>query len=184
MQILFSEEELHQLALDRSAATTTVTFGLSTPLSPRLQLGVNATQSAIEATAASGGVPANPATDYAYYSVDLVASSLYSERDVSIFGLRYSESDSSNIYTITVDSRIRFSRAWRFSPRIRVDYREILTDGGEQWTYAPGLRLEYRPGRKLRLELIAGKQFSAREMVDADQDRESYYVSLGYQLFF
>ena len=184
LTILFSEDELQQLALDRSAATTTFTLGLSKALSPKLQLGLNATQSTIEATPASGGVPANPATDYAYYSVDLVASSLFSERDVSIFGLRYSESDNSNIYTLNLDSRFRIGRAWRISPRIRVDYREILTDNSQQWTYTPGLRLEYRPGRKVRVELTTGKQSSAREMEQADQDRESYYVSVGYQLFF
>ena len=184
LQTLFTEDEIYQLALDRSATTTTYTLGLSRPLTPKLQLGFNATRSRIEETPASGGVPENPESTYAYYSLDLVASSLFTERDVTIFGLRYAESGTSNIYTINIDSRFSIGRSWRISPRLRVDYREITTDASEQWTYTPGLRLEYRWGRKVRLELMAGQQYSARESTTLDQDRESYYVSAGYQLFF
>jgi len=184
LKTLFTADEIYQLALDRSAATTTITLGLSRPLSPKLQLGFNATHSTIEATPESGGVPSNPESTYGYYSLDLVASSLFTERDVTIFGLRYAESGTSNIYTINIDSRFRIGRAWRLSPRLRVDYREITTDNSEQWTYTPGLRLEYRWGRKVRLELMAGRQFSQRESDVLDQDRDSYFVSAGYQLFF
>jgi hypothetical protein len=35
-----------------------------------------------------------------------------------------------------------------------------------------------------RIELEAGKQFSQRETVNADFDRESYYINIGYQSFF
>lgn len=184
LQTLFSEEELLQLALDRSAATTTFTLGLSKALTPKLQLGINATHSIVDATEESGGVLATPETEYSYYSMDVVASSLFTERDVSIFGLRYSRSDSNNVYTVNVDTRFRIGKSWRIAPRLRVDYREIITDASEQWTYTPGLRLEYRRGRKLRIELMAGKQFSVREMTNTNQDRESYYVNVGYQLFF
>lgn len=184
LQTIFTENEMHELALDRSAATTTVTLGLSKALSPKLQLGFNATHSTVEATPESGGVLATPDAEYAYYSMDLVVSSLFSERDVSIIGLRFSESDTNNVYTINLDSRFRIGKSWRIAPRLRVDYREIATDASEQWTYTPGLRLQYRRGRKFRMELMAGKQFSVREMTDVDQDRESYYVNVGYQLFF
>jgi SPOR domain len=185
LKVFFTEDELHQFALDRSAVTNTVTLGLSKAMSPKLQLGLNATQSSVEATEASGGVPANPAAEYSYVSLDLVASSVFSERDVSIVSVRYSQSDTANVYTLNLDSRFSIGRAWRISPRLRIDYREIMTDASEQWSYTPGLRLDYRRGRKLRVELLAGKEFSSRQMVDsADQNRESYYVSAGYQWFF
>ena len=185
LQTLYTEDEIRQFAIDRSATTTTVTLGLSRPLTPKLQLGFNATQSSVEETPASGGVLANPASTYGYYSLDLVASSLFTERDVTIFGLRFSDSESSNAYTFNIDSRFQIGRSWRISPRLRVDYRKFNTDGSEQWIYTPGLRLEYRWGRKVRLEMIAGKQFSTRELsANLDEDRESYYFSAGYQLFF
>jgi tetratricopeptide (TPR) repeat protein len=185
MKILFDEDTLRQLALDRSALTTTTTLGVSKTLTPKLQLGLNATRSGVDATEASGGVPANPQFDYSYYSLDLVASSIFSERDVSIISMRYSQSGTSDIYTLNLDSRFSVGRAWRINPRLRVDYRDITTDGSTQWSYTPGLRLEYRPGRTLKFELQAGKEFSTRQLTGApDLNRESYYVSAGYQWFF
>lgn len=185
MKVLFDEDTLRQLALDRSALTTTTTLGLSKALTPKLQLGLNATRSSADATEASAGVPANPQFDYSYYSLDLVASSIFSERDVSIISMRYSQSGTSDIYTLNLDSRFSVGRAWRISPRLRIDYREITTDTSTQWSYTPGLRLEYRPGRTLRFELQAGKEFSTRQLTGVpDLNRESYYVSAGYQWFF
>ena len=48
----------------------------------------------------------------------------------------------------------------------------------------PGLRLQYRLGRRMRLEFEAGKQFSVRDMGNSDMDRESYFVNAGYQFFY
>jgi hypothetical protein len=39
-------------------------------------------------------------------------------------------------------------------------------------------------GRHARFELQTGKQFSTREMARSDQDRESWFVYAGYQLFY
>jgi len=50
--------------------------------------------------------------------------------------------------------------------------------------YTPGLRIQFRPSRRLRVEFEAGKQYSQRQLADTDLDRESYFISLGYQAFF
>ena len=39
-----------------------------------------------------------------------------------------------------------------------VDYREIKTDRSTQWIYTPGLRVQYRMGRRLRFELQTGRR--------------------------
>jgi len=179
-----AEDEIRQLALDRSAATTTVTLGLSRPLSPKLQLGLNATRSDVDATVESGGVAAVPASTYSYFSVDLVASSLFTQGDVGIISLRHAETSTTDIETLNVDARFPLGRAWRINPRLRVDFRRIRSDMSEERIYTPGLRLQYRPSRRLRVELEAGKQFSTRAMATADLDRESYFVNLGYQFFY
>ena len=36
----------------------------------------------------------------------------------------------------------------------------------------------------MRLELEAGREFVQRDMTLVDQDRESYFVNLGYQFFY
>ena len=184
LRIFFTEDEIRQFALDRSAATTTYTFGLSRPFSPKLSMNLNASISSIDATPESGGVPATPDSEYSYYSADVVASSLFTEGDVGILGLRYAVSETTDVYSTTIDTRFPIGRGWRISPRLRVDYREINTDQSTQWIYTPALRVQYRMGRHARFELQTGKQFSTREMEKADQDRESWFVYAGYQLFY
>ena len=184
LRLFFTEEEIRQFALDRSASTTTYTFGLSRPFSPKLSMNFNASLSSIDATPESGGVAATPDSEYSYYSADVVASSLLTEGDVGILGFRYAVSGTTDVYSTTIDTRFPAGGGWRISPRLRVDYREIHTDRSTQWIYTPGLRLQYRMGRRARFELQTGKQFSTREMAASDQDRESWFVNVGYQLFY
>ena len=184
LSAVMTEDELRQLALDRAATMTTTTIGVAKPLTPRFQLNLNASQTTMEATPESGGVAATDATTYQYFSTDLVASSLYSQADVTIFGLRYSDSDSTEVWSINLDTRFSFNRSFRINPRLRVDYREIKSDLSNEWIYTPGLRMQYRWGQKVRLEFEAGKQFANRTFVETDMKRESYFINFGYQFFF
>ena len=180
----FTPDELRQIALDRSPQSNTITLGLSRPLTPRLQLGFNATRSDVDATPDSGNVPGNPASNYTYYSADLIASSLLKQGDTSIVTLRRTESSTATIDSISLDSRFPIGRAFRISGRLRVDRRNVTADGSDELIISPRLRLHYRPFRRLRLDLEAGKQFSDREMDIADLERESYFLYLGYQYFY
>ena len=181
-----TEVQIRQQALDRSPMTSTATLGLSRPLTPHLQLNVNANRSIVDAMPASGDAPASPEAEYIYFSTDLVSSSLFREGDVGILSLRYATSDSADTYTMSLDTRFPIGRKWRINPRLRVDYREVTSDMSTQWTYTPGLRLQYRLGRRGRIELDTGKRFSSRDMINTDlnQDQESYFINLGYQLYY
>ncbi len=184
LKVLFTESELRQFALDRSPEVKTFSAGISKPLTPKLQMNLNANISAIASTPESAGVAATESTEYSYYSGDLVASGLFREGDVAILGLRYSASDTTDVYSVNLDARFPIGKAWRINPRLRVDYREIQTDQSTQWIYSPALRIQYRPDRRWRLELSAGKQFSYRDMESSDMDRESDFIHLGYQFFY
>jgi len=179
-----TESELRLLALDRSAMTTSATLGVSRPLTPKLQFNISANVAVVDAIPESGDAPAVPEAEYGYFSADLVATSMFKEGDVGILSLRYATSDSADVYTVNIDSRFPIGRTWRINPRLRVDYREINSDLSTQWIYTPGLRLQYRIGRRARIDFEAGKQFSSRDMTNSDLDRESYFVNLGYMLFY
>jgi len=182
--ILYTEPEIQQLALDRAAMTTTMTLGIFQPLTPKIQINVNASQSTIEATPESGGIFATPESTYTYISTDFVGSSLIKEGDVTLLGLRYADSENTAVYSIHLDTRFPIGSYFRFNPRLRVDYREIKSDMSTQMIYTPGIRLQYRKDRRFRVELEAGMQFSSRDMANLTEDRESYFVNLGYQLLF
>ena len=184
LQDLFTEDEIRQLSVDRTPLATSVTGGISYSLSPRLQLNADINQTTVEATPESGGVGAMPASTYDYMSATLVASSLFKQGDVTIFSVRYSESESSQVTSLSLDSRFPIGASWRINPRLRVDKRQVVSDSSNEWLYTPGVRIQYRRSRKLNVELEAGKQFAQRQLVDSDIDRESYFINLGYQMFF
>lgn len=181
---IFSEDELYQLGLDRSPLSTTYSVGASYTLSQKWQFSADANQSSIEATPDSGGVFGIPASDYRYISANLIASSLIKEGDITIVGLRHSDSTSSKVMTLTIDSRYPFSRSWRVNPRVRIDRRDRISDANYEWIYTPGLRIQFRPSQKFRMDFEAGKQYSQRDSQNINLDRESYFISLGYQVFF
>lgn len=182
--VLFTEEEIRQLGLDRTPLASSFTAAVSYSLSPRIQLSFDANQTTVEASPESGGVAATPESTYNYVSSTLVASSLFREGDVSMLSLRYSESDSTQVTSLTVDSRFPIGRRWRINPRLRVDQRRIMADSSDELLLSPGLRVQFRQNRKWRFELEAGKQFATRETLGADLDRESYFINVGYQAFF
>jgi len=185
LRVLFTEDEIRQFALDRSPEVTTYSGGMSRPFTPKLHLNLNASLSTVAASPESAGVAATEQSKYSYYSADMVMSSMFTEGDVGIVGLRYAVSDTTDVYSINIDTRFPIGgRSLRINPRLRVDYREINADQSTQWIYTPSLRLQYRMGRRIRLQFEAGKQFSVRDMATTDMDRESYFVNVGYQFFY
>lgn len=181
---IYPEDEIRQFSIDRSPLSTTYTLGMSHSLTPKLQINADINQTTVAATPESGGVFETPATTFRYFATNIVASSLFKEGDVSIFGVRYSDSDTSTVVTLTLDSRFPFGRTWRVNPRLRVDRREILADSNYEWIYTPGIRIQYRRSQRFRIELEVGKQFAQRETITADLDRESFFINFGYQVFF
>lgn len=182
--ILYPEDEIREFAIDRAALTTTYTVGASQPLSPRFHINVNASQATIEGTPESGGVFATEKSTYTYISTDLVASSLITEGDVSLFGLRYSDSQNTEVFAVHLDTRFPIGKYFRLNPRLRVDHRTIKSDLSTQWIYTPGIRIQYRKDRRFRIEFEGGLRISSREMTGLTEDRESWFVNLGYQFLY
>ena len=182
--VLYTPEEIRQLSLDRAPLTTSYSVGMSHSISPRFQINADANQTSVEATPASGGIGATLQTTYIYFSTSLTASSLLREGDVAMIGLRYSNSDTTQVISLNIDTRFPIGRKFRINPRLRVDRREIMQDSSHEWLYTPGLRMQYRWNRKFRFEMEAGKQFAQRDSPNVDMDRESYFINVGYQAFF
>lgn len=184
MLILWTPEEIHQLSVDRSPLSSSYSVGLSQSFSPKLQISFDANQTTIDATPESGGIAATQESNYRYFSTTLVASSLLKEGDVSMIAVRVSDSDSTKVISLNLDSRYPIGRTWRINPRLRIDRRQIMADSSYEWLFTPGIRIQFRKSQKYRFEFEAGKRFSQRQSGLIDLDRESYFVNVGYQAFF
>jgi hypothetical protein len=184
LTVIFSEDELRQIALDRSPLSRSYSVGVAHSLTPNLQVNADYNHTTIDATPDSGGVLGMPGSQYDYLSTNLVASSLFKEGDVMIFGARYSDSGTAQVISLTLDGRVPFGRSLWINPRLRVDQRERLNAPDKEYIYTPGVRVQYRWGRKVRLEFEAGRQFTQSDTELVNFGRDSYFINLGYQAFF
>ncbi len=90
--LVWTEDELRQIARDRTARSRTATFGIAMPVGERLQLNADVTALDISSSVDSAGVAGVPGTgQQVYYSGTLVASSLFGHRDVNVLNLRHGE---------------------------------------------------------------------------------------------
>ena len=180
-----SEDQIRQLAEDRTADVTTVTLGASHPFTPQLQLSGDVTVSNLSGTNASGGVDAIPGTGNEYfYNLQLIGSNLIKNGDISVVGLRYSDTSTSSISSLTLDTRYPIKTVWRINPKFRLDYRDNSNNDSTQWTAAPSLRIDFRWRRRYRFEAEAGGEWSTQDLSTETQDSSSYFFSLGYRADF
>ncbi len=190
---LFSENQIRQLAQDRTAENTGVTLGASHPFSDKLQLDGDVTVSKLSDTQNSGDLNgdgiddglATPGTGFEFfYNAQIIGSSLITSADISILGLRYSDAQSADTTTLSVNTRYPITNDWRVNPRARVDYRINASDNSKQWIFAPEFRTDYRWRKAHHFEFDLGGEWSDRELSSGSEKTSSYFFSLGYRLDF
>ncbi len=185
LRTLFTDDEIKQLALDRSAESTTGTLGASHPLSPRFQISGDVTATKLSGTKASGGVPATPGTGYEFlYNLQLTGSSLLKTGDLGIVGLRYADLDTSDLYTLSLNTRYPVTSDFRINPRFDVIYRKNKNDSGKRTIYRPFLRLEYQLKRNIRFESEIGGDWIEDDNPFGSETTKTYFINVGYRLDF
>lgn len=185
LRLTYSDDQIEQLALDRTAQASTIFVGLSHPFGERFSFNVDATLSNLDATPASGGVAATEATsDEIYASAQIVGSSLFKEGDLGIIGVRFADTTSSTRYGLDINTRYPVSRALRISPRMRVSYRENKNDDGTQLSARPSVRLNYQMGRRASFEADLGSEWQRNENSMMREESWDYFVTVGYRLDF
>jgi len=159
LEDFLSENEIRQLAEDRTADVKTVTGGISHPITDQLQISTDVTATTLSATVESGNVEAVPGTGWEYfYNLQFIGSSLIKEGDISVLGFRYTDGDNADIFSLTLNNRYPVNRNWRLNPRLRLDYRDN-DDGTTQWLTRSAVRTDYRWQKRYRLELEAGAEW-------------------------
>ncbi len=181
----FSEDEIRELAVDRSAISKTFTFGVTQKFSDDVQLTSDLAVSRLEGTVASGGVDAMPGTGNEYYfSTRLDINNVFFENDSIVNSLRLSDTSRRNTYTYDISTRIPFNRKFRMIPRFRVDYRTEKEDDDTVLTLQPRMRLDYRLTKWARLEVEGGIEWKDEKSSGVSSNSTRSFLSLGYRLTF
>ena len=181
---LFTDDEIEQLARDRTAESDAITLSASRPLGERWQWSVDASAIALGSTPASGGVEATPdtGTDLAL-STQLLGYGLFGRGDVSTLGLQYLTGDTTRTLSLGLSSQFPIGERWRLQPRLRIDQRKFDVDSSTQMTYIPTLRTELRI-KRFTMELEGGAEIGSRDLGQTSEDTTRYYFSLGYRYDF
>ncbi len=180
--IVWTEDEIRQLAVDRTAQSTTLTIGASQSIGERFQINVDLTSTDIDGTVASGGVNAIPGTGaQTYLTTTLVGTSLFGRNDVSMFNVRVGGGDDFETRYLTWDARFPIGRRLRLNPRLRIAVRDGLLDGTMRETVNLGLRVLYNTRRHFRFEFEVGADQARRSNATTETTTSGYYVNLGYR---
>lgn len=176
----FTEEEIYQLAQDRTSDFRSLTIGYTTPLTDRYQLNTDLTLSKLGSTTTSGGVDGTTGTDTEYYlNLALLANGLFTDNDITILGMQYNAATTSDTRTLNFSSRFNINQQWRINPRFNISWREN-DNGSERTTYKPRLLVNYRSKRNLKYDFELGYEYSETQSGAINTEDENYYVYLGY----
>lgn len=177
---IFTDDEIYQLARDRTSSYTSLTFSASTFLSQNYQLNGDITFSSLDSTVASGGVDAIQGTGTeSFYNTSLVINNFFTDNDITIFGARYIDASTSDVIQLNFSSNFNLSRKWRVNPRMIIDSRDN-TNGSTRTTFKPRVIVNYRPSRSLKYELDLGYEDAETEGTTTTTTETNFYVFLGY----
>ncbi|MFT5674566.1 MAG: hypothetical protein ACI808_000486 [Paraglaciecola sp.] len=181
----FNEDELRQLAIDRTAKSKAITIGITHQLAQDLQIIAEMTATEFGETVASAGVEGNPSTGTdLFYSTQLIANKLLFDNDIMILGARYSDTSRSDTLSLSGNWRINVSREFRINPRIRVDYRKDKEDDDDRTLVRPFIRLDYRFKRWMKFEFDLGYEWLEDTFAGQSQTTTGYFLSVGYRAQF
>lgn len=148
----YSEDEIKQIAKDRTSEVTSYMFNGTIPLGKTFSLNMDLTISNISGTPDSANVVGTESTgDEYFYGTQLIGSGVLSRSDTLIVGVRFSDTHSYKRKAYTISERINWSKTWRS----KFGFYTATTDktnGAHSETTRPSLGLDYLHSKSLRFE--------------------------------
>lgn len=180
----FTQDQIDQLARDRTARSDLYAVTLTHPIGERFSISTDFYMTRVGGTPASGNVPGAPASgaDRAV-QLQIFGNSLWRASDLHVLSLRYEKSDTGTTESVFLNSRLPVFKRWRLGPRLRLDRIHYDFDGTTQLILSPSVRIELLRTRTL-FEFEAGSDFGSRNLPLDQQRTHAWYVSMGYRLGF
>lgn len=183
LQTLFSEDDIYQLAKDRTSKNSSLFFGTFYQIDPDHQLDVSITLSSIDATVSSGGVEAVDESKEFNLLASYSINGFFRENDFTSFATSISDTTNSNNVSLRFRTRFPVARGLRYDPRIQLDYRKSKTTDVNQWILRPSFKVKYKLNRKTSLEGTVGVDYSNFNLPELN-DQIAYNLFFGYNYYF
>jgi tetratricopeptide (TPR) repeat protein len=184
LERIYSEQQIADLARDRTPTLSTYSASALKQLGERFETILDVFYTKLSGTPASGGVEAFMGTEgnEISYQLQLLGSSLLRTNDFNQLVVRYDTAPSYKVIGWQYISRYPLFGAWRIGPRILFQ-RKTTDTGYSSVFYAPYGHLDYqRHGHVLEIEGGAeiGKNPAGLEIGNTTR----LFVSIGYRINF
>ena len=184
LEKIYSEQQIEDLARDRTPVLATYSASALKQLGERFQAIFDVFYTKLSEKPASGGVEAFTGTqgNDISYQVQLLASSLLKTNDFNQFIVRYDTTPTYDVVGWQFISRYPLFGAWRIGPRML--FQRTTTDTGyTSIFYAPYGHLDYqRHGHVLEIE--GGAEFGRNPAGLQIGNTTRLFVSIGYRINF
>jgi len=166
----YTLSQIDQLAIDRTAESTTATLTYQKPINTWLQWSTDLTVNNVSGTPGSGGVPATASTGMAYYaSAQLIGTGIAIDGDSGNGGLRFADTDTSDRYMLDFGYNYPLNRDVQLNPRMQLAYGTYKTESRQDYQFIPSLRTTYAARSDVSLELEVGGKLG---LTDSSAGRE------------
>ncbi len=176
---LYSNDQIYQFAQDRTSKSKNLFLNINYQIDSSHQVDTSLAFSNTDATVASGGVAASPSSSDINLSSSYSINGYFLPDDYTTFGLRLSNTSSSQSFSLSGRARFRGSKGWRYDPRLQLDYRKSKTSAVNQWILRPKFKIKYKPNRKVSFEASVGIDYSNFNLPELS-DQLTYNLFIGY----
>ncbi len=185
LQNLFiTDDEVLDLALDRTLESRSASFQVSYPISKNYEISSNINWLDLSGAPSSGGVAEIiDRGAQIYLNSYLRVSKLFSKNDTNQLGIRISKLETSDVWSVYISSQYRWLRLWNFSGKLRYDQREN-TNGSSQQNISPSFRIQYQEKEHFIYTELGAILYTNQLVGLGDFKTDIYYLYLGYQFYF
>jgi hypothetical protein len=181
----YTQSQVQQIAVDRTATYQSATIGYSRPLTDKLQLNLDFTQAHINGTIASYNVDGTPDMgDEFYYSAQLVGTSLFTHDDLYTAAVRYSDLKDTRNYAVDLSTRYNVNENLRVQPRLVGGFTEGKVTPYDEYTILPSLLVTYIWTKDLNFEVEVGERWTWRTQGTTRSSENEFLITAGFRLDF
>ena len=179
--LTLSEEQIRQMALDKTPISDLLMVGVNHNFNATWQLGGDIKLYNIGGTPASGSLPAQPDSGNVFvYTLQGIASGLLSKRDITVLSLSYLTSDNYDGSSVGLNNRTLLLDRWTLDASLRYYTQQDML-GTNLTRLTPILRVGYRWRQSLTFELEYGVEKTTTESGSTTDEASSQFFMLGYR---
>jgi hypothetical protein len=181
LRLIYSEREIQQLALDKTATSKQLYVGASQPVAKGWQLGEDIRVFSISDTPGGGNLPAIIGTgNILNYGLQLSGFNFPHDRAASFIQVSRQKGEQFSGSQFSLQYSARLARAWQLECIARVS-RQDDASGRQVKRFTPVLRFNWQMFNSMALEVELMQEKSTTS-TDNNEDVSTFnYASLGYR---